>query len=204
MSTVKRITDLSDYTTVLPYASEIFGVYQPLLGWKSKRIEKRFKQGLDNDHKSILDKLKNAFAGVVNVNYKEGGMVDITIAQGLQKAGKIRSFDSIVLQQVAAKLPAFDKYQPAVWAQVITSAFIDAVLKKEVVKVYTSAYEGIVNQGKAAFSIHSTSGENQPALDKRKSIGAFEAQLQNESSIAGALLYLVKNRNYKVLADIFY
>ena len=54
MATVKRITDLSDYTTVLPYVSEMFGVYQPLLGWKSKRIEDRFKKGLKQDKKSLL------------------------------------------------------------------------------------------------------------------------------------------------------
>lgn len=42
MTTVRRIGDLADYATVLPYASEMFGVYQPLLGWKSKRIEDRF------------------------------------------------------------------------------------------------------------------------------------------------------------------
>ena len=44
MPTNKRITDLSDYTSILPYASELFGVYQPLIGWKSKRILKRMKQ----------------------------------------------------------------------------------------------------------------------------------------------------------------
>src|SRR5689334_13813568 len=32
----KRLTDLTSYTGVLPYASELFGVYQPLLGWKSR------------------------------------------------------------------------------------------------------------------------------------------------------------------------
>jgi hypothetical protein len=37
----KRIRDLTDYTSVLPYASELFGVYQPMLGWRSKRIMRR-------------------------------------------------------------------------------------------------------------------------------------------------------------------
>ena len=32
MTTNKRITDLTDYTSVLPYASELFGVYQPMIG----------------------------------------------------------------------------------------------------------------------------------------------------------------------------
>ena len=52
MTTVKRIADLANYTGVLPYASEMFGVYQPLLGWKSKRIEQRLAQGFENDRSS--------------------------------------------------------------------------------------------------------------------------------------------------------
>jgi len=31
---------------LLPYASELFGVYQPLLGWRSARTKKRFSAGL--------------------------------------------------------------------------------------------------------------------------------------------------------------
>lgn len=42
MSAIKRITDLKNYKSVLPYASEIFGVYQPLIGWKGKRNIQRF------------------------------------------------------------------------------------------------------------------------------------------------------------------
>jgi hypothetical protein len=49
MTTVKRSTSLTPYSGVLPYASELFGVYQPLLGWKSARIEKRFQAGFRND-----------------------------------------------------------------------------------------------------------------------------------------------------------
>ena len=49
MPASKKLTDLVDYTAILPYASELFGVYQPLLGWKSKRSEKRFEKGLDLD-----------------------------------------------------------------------------------------------------------------------------------------------------------
>jgi hypothetical protein len=37
----KRITDLADYTSVLPNASEMFGAYQPMIGWKSKRMMQR-------------------------------------------------------------------------------------------------------------------------------------------------------------------
>lgn len=34
---------ISDYKGILPYASELFGIYQPLLGWKSRLIAERYK-----------------------------------------------------------------------------------------------------------------------------------------------------------------
>jgi hypothetical protein len=33
-----------DYKGILPYASELFGIYQPLLGWKSQIIQKRYER----------------------------------------------------------------------------------------------------------------------------------------------------------------
>ena len=62
MATVKRLKDLEQYAGVLPYASEIFGVYQPLLGWKSKRIMERFAAGRQNDRDQILRGLERAVA----------------------------------------------------------------------------------------------------------------------------------------------
>ena len=106
MAVVKRITDLTSYTSVLPYDSEMFGVYQPLLGWKSKRIARRFSQGLKADQASALKKLLASLAGVVNVTYRDDGRIDLEVDKGSVNTGRISSFDCVVLQQVAARLPA--------------------------------------------------------------------------------------------------
>lgn len=82
MATVKRITDLTDYTSVLPYSSERFGVYQPLLGWKSVRIKDRFNKGFELEKPYILDRLKYKFAGLVDVTYKPDRQVDIKLRPG--------------------------------------------------------------------------------------------------------------------------
>ncbi|MBK7492737.1 MAG: hypothetical protein IPI17_12910 [Nitrosomonas sp.] len=42
---MKKINDFSRYKNILPYDSEIFGVYQPMIGWKSKRIKQRMDKG---------------------------------------------------------------------------------------------------------------------------------------------------------------
>jgi hypothetical protein len=57
MPTNKRVTDLTDYTSVLPYASEMFGVYQPMIGWKSKRLAKRLSQGIVDKQNALLQGL---------------------------------------------------------------------------------------------------------------------------------------------------
>src|SRR6188474_2391458 len=104
MPTVKRITSLNPYATVLPYASELFGIYQPLLGWKSRRIQARFREGFENDRDQALEKLTRQFAGQVQIAFRDNNQLDIQIREGLLKAGAFRSYDSVVLKQVAAAL----------------------------------------------------------------------------------------------------
>ena len=186
MPPVKRIIDLTEYTTVLPYASEMFGVYQPLLGWKSKRIEDRFNQGFESDKNSILEKLKIEFAGLVEIEYNSDNHPDkIEIKPGALTTGKIRSFDSILLYYVSLILPVYEDYTPSIWPNVITPQFLDDILRSKVVKAY-----------REAFTLSSP--------NPRIRIGTFEHQLQYESAIAGALLFLVQEKSFDALRDIFY
>ena len=106
MAVVKRITDLTDYTSVLPYASELFGVYQPLLGWKSKRIEARLKQGHERDREVILQRFIAAFGAVAGISIGDTGAVELNARPGALARGRLRPFDSVVLQRVSLNLPA--------------------------------------------------------------------------------------------------
>ena len=72
MAMNKRLTDLIDYISVLPYDSELFGIYQPLIGWKSKRIKKRFDKGLQSDKHYLLEQLKTQFAGLAEDPLRPG------------------------------------------------------------------------------------------------------------------------------------
>jgi hypothetical protein len=207
MTTVKRITDLTDYTAVLPYASELFGVYQPLLGWKSKRIEQRFKEGQRRDRPRLLEKLKREFAGIVKVGYLDNGGVNIELEPGVLSGGRIRSFDSVVLAQIAAKLPPFEQLRPNVWERLITADVVQVVLKTEVVAFYSKAFaEARRPSGDASDTVlRSRSGPSTSALDRRNAqTAAFEHQLEYESSVAGAVLHLVKEKQHAALVDIFY
>lgn len=209
MPAPRRITDLTDYTAILPYASEMFGVYQPLLGWKSKRIDDRLKEGYGRDKKSILEKLKREFADLVAIDYREGNELGIQIKAGVLRGGKTRPFDSVVLDRIAQKLPSYDKYEPAVWNEILTPAHLDTLLNKDVVEFYSRAYQDLRKADdprltalarRAASATGATA-----ALDERVAeIGAFEQQLKYESSAAGALLFLEQEKAHKALEEIFY
>ncbi len=205
MATVKRITDLTDYTNVLPYASEMFGIYQPLLGWKSVRIKSRFNEGYEREKPFIIDRLKNVFAGLADVVYKPDRRVEINLRPGALDAGKFRSYDSVLLEHIAAKLPPYEEYKPTVWAKVITPDFVEALLKKDVTKVYTELYPDILSGGAslsgATLSRAAAAGGG---MDEARALAAYEHQIQYESSVAGALLYLVKEKSHGALEEIFY
>src|SRR5690349_12782109 len=69
MASNKKITDLTDYTSVLPYATEMFGVYQPMIGWKSQRITKRLKQGLIDTQAALLQAFAKNYQGIADVQF---------------------------------------------------------------------------------------------------------------------------------------
>lgn len=206
MATAKRITNLTDYTSVLPYSSELFGIYQPLLGWKSKRIEERFNKGLRNDKSFMVEKLRNEFAGLVDITYKDNRQIDVKMKPGALETGKIRLFDSIVLQQVSLLLPPFQDYKRSIWPKLITPGYLTALLEKDVVQVYSTAYSDLFKGDSTGLGIANSMLVNtaNQANARRITIGAFEQQLQHESSIAGALLFLVKEKSDAILFEIFY
>jgi hypothetical protein len=214
MATAKRITDLTAYTSILPYASELFGVYQPLLGWKSRRIAERQKEGFRNDKPFVLDKLEREFSDLVEIKYLEGGQIDIRIRPGVLRGGKQRAFGSVVLDRVASSLPRFEDYDPSVWSAVITPARLDAILGKDVVDAYSKAYQELrrsdgTRPDGLRFATLSRSGAPSRVASggteaTAAEISAFERQLRYESRVAGVLLHLQREKAHAVLEEIFY
>jgi hypothetical protein len=207
MTTVRRITDLTDYTAVLPYASEMFGVYQPLIGWRSKRIEGRIAAGYRNDLPQVRDRLQRAFAPLVTVEYGDNQQVSIQIQPGVLAGGKLRAYGSVLLDRIATELPPFEQLEPDIWARIITPERIDALLTKDVTEVYVRAHADLPKLGAAGLGtvLRTSAADTSNALDRRNAAtGAFEHQLQYESSMAGALLHLVGQKSHGVLVKLFY
>lgn len=204
MSTNKRLMDLIDYTSVLPYDSELFGIYQPLIGWKSKRIKDRFDKGFQSDKRSLLDKLRSQFTGLVTVRYDPDCQVRIEMSPGALQAGAMRSFDSLVMEKIAERLPPFGELRPDAWERAINRDRIDQIVREFVIPTYSSFYSEHC-RGQNPDRVMYIAGRGADTEDQRKLfVNAFESQLRYESSLAGALLFLTEHKNFHQLEDLFY
>jgi len=202
MTTIKRITDLTEYTNVLPYASELFGVYQPLLGWKSKRLAERYKAGFKLDRSVLLNKLKSQFTDLVNYDIvadnsglRPENSLKLKIKPGVLNHGEIRTSKSLVLDSISSSLPTLEKYKPSVWARAITERKIDVILSGEVAKFYSEMFARLKRENERNKKTFRTDSPE---------FLLIKNQLAYESTIAGALLFLVDEKSHSILQDMFY
>ncbi len=76
------MADMDKFTGTLPYASELFGIYQPLLGWTSKLTTERFKKQLEPAFDAVGSRFLKAVAAPVHVQLRD-------IARGVEGRGRI-------------------------------------------------------------------------------------------------------------------
>ena len=186
---MKKINDLTPYTNILPYASEIFGVYQPMLGWRSNRIKRRIKFGHHNDlkhlYKSIYSKLNGRFRVDLDAQKRVQRIQSIEPASFANE--KRNLIDSFVLDSISERLPPVEEYDDSVWEELIHADGLRRTLNTDVRKHITEWYRTNSERGKEDTA-------NQMVLD----------QLNRESMIAGYLLYLKENKEMNKLKSLFY
>lgn len=205
MASPKRLTDLIDYTAILPYASELFGIYQPLLGWKSKRIADRFEQGFNKDKLLLVERLKTQFAGQVEFQYDSDVLGSVRIQPGALDARTQKPGDSLLLELLGKQLPpSAAAVTNQVWVKVVNPKTIQTLFEQTVGPHYVEYWQQNLRgerlgrmPGMAAKINNSPAGRAQAKV-------AFETQLRYESALGGALLYLVQSKNYHALKQVFY
>lgn len=139
MATNKRLQDLTDYTSVLPCASELFGIYQPLIGWKSTRKINRIKDSVRSERKTLLSRLGRNFMSTAVIDFTKD---HIMLAPELKPAGlvgpNLRNHDSVVLRHIQLELKN-ERRMPANaedWARFIREKTLTNILRTEVLDHY--------------------------------------------------------------------
>jgi hypothetical protein len=196
---MKKINDFTPYQNILPYASEIFGVYQPLLGWRGKKITGRVKRGFSNDLSHVFDRLLRKFKGRFELALDEGSTM-----QGIRRlepavltSSEPRYGGSFVMEAIAKTLPPLEQYNDTIWEQAIQPPRINETLQKVVVPEAMKWHKTALSQ---APQMRTTA-----TRDRGLSITESVAQqLNHESAVAGFLTYLKANKQFDQLKKMFY
>ena len=192
-----RITNLSDYTSVLPYASELFGVYQPMIGWRSARRLQRVRPGLDEVMDGLLRALAKRYVGDASeVRFHpetcEADIKRIGIGRLLGPRIVVDS-TSQLLTAIAATLPA-DPPSDQEWDRYVNPDQVQQLLNSNVAHYYVEQFRQLCS--------HSRQRENASELGDL--VAMLTADIRYESALSGALLNLAAARQYAQLRKLFY
>ncbi|EEM14020.1 MULTISPECIES: hypothetical protein [Bacillus] len=209
MSNIKRITDLFAYKSVLPYASELFGVYHSLIGWNSKRKHDRIKKNTDNDYKSLFSRLGPYLEDDITIDFND----DCTIsAPNLGPAGfagpKLIPQDSIVLQQISQILQDFGKIPVTEddWQRLVNNDLLSEILRTKVLEHYNEISIGCCEQNEIVPIEENTDTEDflLPFEKLQHCKEEVRSGITNEAKIAGVIKELVANGRVNELNNIFF
>lgn len=209
MPNIKRITDLTDYTSVLPYASEIFGVYQPLIGWKSKRMLDRVKDGVMKEKASLLSRLGRNLESRAAIDFNADCFAS---APELRPAGfagpSLVDHDSIVLQQINALLKNGQGVPPDAdrWKHIVNQDVLMNILKTTVMDHYNSISIANCQRIAQLAPEHETEEEFRLRVANLRagSQRDIASRIGDEAVIAGAIQLLVENERVNELNSIFF
>ncbi|MFJ8209358.1 hypothetical protein [Streptomyces sp. NPDC096033] len=184
----------------LPYASELYGVYQPLLGWRSARLAERFGTTGPAMRRSLAAALTENMRPSYTVapGPAAAGGPALTIEPGAPvpsvASAVPATLDSLVTRELLARLKKADLADPAVWDRLVGPGpdGLAALLR---------IAEEKIAQG--AVIVHAApDGRQTTAADSTADSAAALAAAQ-ESRVAGALKKLQAAGRYDVLHAMF-
>src|SRR6476620_4617847 len=71
-----KSVDLEKFRGQYPYGSELFGVYQTLLGWRGARARSWFMTGYARDRKILRDSISNKMLAVTDARPNQDGVLE--------------------------------------------------------------------------------------------------------------------------------
>jgi hypothetical protein len=205
MPTNKRITDLTDYTSVLPYASEIFGVYQPMIGWKSKRMSDRMARGIRAQNTSKFRDVLALYEGIAGVELGDIGgnklyfrLTELEVGRPKNELRlKYQGNDSILLSEIAKQLKSRN-IRPSnldQWREFINEENIKRVLTDNVYPIYAENFRTIPPEQFQNGNFD---------INDKSLVYPIITGLKAESAISRVLIDLLDNNFISKLDNLFF
>jgi hypothetical protein len=191
--------DLSPYAGVLPYASELTGTFQPMIGWKGGRSSERFEAAAARDSRKLLDRFAEQFQAKVEMAafdnrritfnnlaatapIQPGDLLDIQV--GVIPSRLRMQGGSMLLSVIASRLPPKPPSETgAQWKDFINQDALSSII------------EEVENNLEAVLKRSARSPE---AVERVRGIA------ESESRLAASLLYLVEKNETGILDSLFY
>lgn len=211
----KRLEDLTAYQGVLPYASELFGVYQPLIGWKSKRILQWASAKSAGPGADLITKLLPLFESQDAISFNADCAISPDALHPAAFRGpRLLPQRELVLQHVRELLHARQIARGAApqnideWREVINddslSGVHDGGALKAVWKFFQSSSIAFCRTSRAALPGDNPIAAINERLVEETTQLAFKAQIGREQAIAAILTTLVDFGALERLNEIFY
>ncbi len=192
----QRVKDFTAYRGVLPYDSELFGVYQPLLGWKSARQQKRVDDGAWARRAGILSELAKRYRPRYTVEFGEADspvhIADLAPAEAAKSA-----LTGTVLRTLSEQLPPAADYRPEIWDRLLSPESLSSILTERVPDDASEMFKRLsLGSDRAVLRQQYIRGDR-----AQESVRAY---IDEESRVAGLLSDLRERKMHDILHDLFY
>jgi hypothetical protein len=178
--------DLEKFKHSLPYASELSGIYQPLLGWRSRLRSLELSDGIASLKRRYLDYLKlNTDPQYVHDANAPAGF-QVSVGKRAKELSVLDDMNGIVARKVSA-LVAEAGWQGTAWKKYTTESALNEIL--------SSSTDEIKEEVERLAQQHDTRVVADPQA-------LLSGVLARESTIAGALQRLGKEHSASQIAAL--
>ncbi len=211
---MRATQDYERFKAILPYASEIFGVYQPMIGWKSKRQLDRVHKGQKSDRDRLVAAIAGKYMGLVDLSFNADNYPQLARLQPGVIATRrlIPTHGSELLTHIATTMresldPQHIPQDAGEWTQFLDYSELERILNE---RVYPAWVEEAFADIQASYNLERRPNETESDWNARmeqalaSSMAVARQQLEGESAIAGLLHDLLQKNAIATIENIFY
>lgn len=175
--------DLKKFERTTPYASELYGVYQPMLGWISESIRSRIDDGERAVRSRYLDRLLPAFRA--KYDYKPTGdpreaefAIHLAVPAASTRGPINGALNSVIGTRVQTMIQQQGQDDPAAWNEFTAPDFLQGLLGQIRDDVLTEYWARAQQSGRVMVDVRGGGDQLLTSI------------LARESQVAGLLAYL--------------
>lgn len=195
--------DFAKFNGTLPYASELFGVFQPLLGWRSRRTKERLASSTNSFRDSLISYVSSKI--YPDVRLKEGDRNAVSIdrlgvgsMEVKQRSGVSPQIDCLLSRAILNTIEKekLDLSDDAVWKRLLSPDSLRKTLDAVKDKIIADpvAVRAVGNKRMAELSF-AGAVPHTPVM--------MQQLAARESVVAGVLGFLYKNKMLSELRALF-